>query len=526
MVEFIIFYADDKIKMNFNLESTIFELKQEISKKLKLLDNTQFNIFLEKTGFIDINSSSKDYSLSSLIPSLSNLIQPYYIFYFNKSNPENAIQGNNICSYKLIQNNNNNDSNNIAQIGLQIKEKDNILVCLSCAKHCHNIPLDSLQLEDFFTDKNFSCQCDNEKNKKFCKFSNFNIDNLIADNNEKNIFITKCISLINKKREEKEAFKKKQKMIELTQKILQRDFDFYEIINLFEERLGSYKDKEMQNKIKEIIPHREPGSTSEQYVKILLKWFKKDFFSWCNKPKCPGCGQNDKNYKVINYKEKPNEEEKKFLAYRTERYFCNNCNKEVKFVRYNKTIKLLETKTGRCGEWSNLFGGILYTCGFKTRLIGNFEDHVWDEFYNEEEKRWIHVDPCEEAYDTPLVYEQGWGRVMTFILGMSDDGLVEVTPRYVKDWKIVNERRSEKMINKLKKIMDEVNKKMEIGISDEEKRKREERRKNEIESFNEKIKLALDEKGNNENDNKVNDSEKIWRQSGSLEWRQKKGEIK
>ena len=126
----------------------------------------------------------------------------------------------------------------------------------------------------------------------------------------------------------------------------------------------------------------------------------------------------------------------------------------------------------------------------------------------------------------PLVYEQGWGRVMTFILGMSDDGLVEVTPRYVKDWKIVNERRSEKMINKLKKIMDEVNKKMENGISDEEKRKREERRKNEIESFNEKIKLALHEKGNNENDNKVNDYEKIGRQSGSLEWRQKRGEMK
>ena len=125
---------------------------------------------------------------------------------------------------------------------------------------------------------------------------------------------------------------------------------------------------------------------------------------------------------------------------------CKNCKKEVKFVRYNKTIKLLETKTGRCGEWSNLFGGILYTCGFKTRLINNFEDHMLNEFYNEEEKRWIHIDPCEEAYDTPLVYEQGWGRIMTFILGMSDDGLVEVTPRYVKDWKIVSERRSEKMI--------------------------------------------------------------------------------
>ena len=115
---------------------------------------------------------------------------------------------------------------------------------------------------------------------------------------------------------------------------------------------------------------------------------------------------------------------------------------------------------------------------------------------------------------------------MTFILGMSDDGLVEVTPRYVKDWKIVNERRSDKMVIKLGNILEKWNKKWGENISIEEKKNIENRRKNEIESFNEKIKLALDEKGNNENDNKVNDSEKIGRQSGSLEWRQKRGEIK
>ena len=163
---------------------------------------------------------------------------------------------------------------------------------------------------------------------------------------------------------------------------------------------------------------------------------------------------------------------------------------------------------------------IHYTCGFKTRLINNFEDHVWNEFYNEEEKRWVHIDSCEEAYDTPLVYEQGWGRVMTFILGMSDDGLVEVTPRYVKDWKIVNERRSPKMITKLQNILDEVNKKITSGYSKEEMAKIEERRKNEIESFEKKIRTDLYGEGNVN----VNESEKIGRQSGSLEWRKNRGE--
>ena len=107
---------------------------------------------------------------------------------------------------------------------------------------------------------------------------------------------------------------------------------------------------------------------------------------------------------------------------------------------------------------------------------------------------------------------------MTFILGLSDDGLVDVTPRYVKDWKIISERRSQKNISKLKAIMEEINTKMSEGISPEEMKKREERRKNEIESFNEKIKS---EEGAN---TYVNDDEKKGRQSGSLEWRKNRGE--
>ena len=521
MTEFIIFNGGDKFKMKFDLDITISEVKKLIFQKMNLSEMDKYNLFLEKYGFIDINPSILNTPLSSLNSSLSNSIPPYYIFCFNKSCLEKNLENDNYCSQKLTLSKNDSEHNNLSQIGIKIKEKDDILVCVSCAKYCHNMPIDYLQPDDLIIDKSFICQCDNDKNKKLCKFSNFNLNNIITDSNDKKDFISKSLSFLNKKKEELESTKKKQKMVELTQRILQRDFDFQEIIHLFEERLESYKDKEMQKKIKEIIPTCPPNSTSEQYVKILLKWFKKDFFSWCNKPKCPGCGLNGDNLECINYKEKPNEEEKKFLAYKTEIYMCKNCKKEVKFVRYNKTIKLLETKTGRCGEWSNLFGGILYTCGFKTRLINNFEDHMWNEFYNEEEKRWIHIDPCEEAYDTPLVYEQGWGRIMTFILGMSDDGLVEVTPRYVKDWKIVSERRSEKMIIKLNKILEEVNKKNEEGVDEEEIKKREERRKSEIESFDSKIKLDLYGEGNND---KVNEAEKLGRQSGSLEWRKNRGE--
>ena len=507
MSEFKIFNEDNSFKMKFALDSTISELKQVISEKFRINNLNNFFVFLEKSGFIDINPSSLNSPLSSLNSSLSKLTQPYNLFCLDITNPQSYKT---FCTNKLL------DENELDQTGIKIKEND-LILCLPCSKYCHNIYIDKLPYQELITDKKFKCQCNQ------CKFDLLNLNDVNFGSNSKDDYIKKIVTLINSQKEEINKFKKEQEMIELKNKILQRDFEFEYIIGLLKPRLECYKNPELQQKIKEIIPQRAEGSTSEQYVKALLKWFKKDYFSWCNKPKCPKCGQNDKNLKVISYVSKPNESELKYLAYKTEVYLCNQCQVEIRFPRCNNPIILLETKTGRCSEWSNLFGAILYTCGFKVRLINNFEDHVWNEFYNEEEQRWVHLDSCEEAYDTPLVYEQGWGRVMTFILGMSDDGLVEVTPRYVKNWKIISERRSEKMEIKLSTILEDVNNEMMKGVSPEEKINIESRRKNEIKIFEEKIKKDL--MGNmGENSDKIKEDEKIGRQSGSLEWRKNRGE--
>ena len=78
---------------------------------------------------------------------------------------------------------------------------------------------------------------------------------------------------------------------------------------------------------------------------------------------------------------------------------------------------------------------------------------------------------------------------------------------------------------KLRNILQEVNIKMGLGISPEEKKNIENRRKNEIKTFEEKIKKDLGEYiTNSDNISKIKDKEKIGRQSGSLEWRKKRGE--
>lgn len=41
--------------------------------------------------------------------------------------------------------------------------------------------------------------------------------------------------------------------------------------------------------------------------------------------------------------------------------------------------------------------------------------------------RWVHVDSCEAAYDTPLLYEGGWGKALGFVLAASWHGHADVT---------------------------------------------------------------------------------------------------
>ena len=155
------------------------------------------------------------------------------------------------------------------------------------------------------------------------------------------------------------------------------------------------------------------------------------------------------------------------MARRTEIYLCLKCNFPVRFPRYNQVMKLLETRNGRCGEWANCFTGLCKSLGHDARFILDWTDHVWTEVYIEAESRWVHMDPCEKAYDAPKMYERGWGKKLTYVMAITGKEVVDVTPRYIVNQIGNRWRRTEVPEQWLADMLVGVRKRLMFGQADE-----------------------------------------------------------
>lgn len=170
-----------------------------------------------------------------------------------------------------------------------------------------------------------------------------------------------------------------------------------------------------------VIEHEEP-------LKSVLQWFKKDFMKWTPKdPKCEKCNSSGlpMRFELINGNS--------WKLRKIEIHTCNTCGSKQVFPRYGDILKIAETRTGRCSEWSMIFGAILNSLSIETRIVHDYLDHCWNESLIN--GKWTHVDSTLDypiSFDHPYYYEQNWGKKYCYVLAFSYNSLEDVTQRYTE----------------------------------------------------------------------------------------------
>jgi peptide-N4-(N-acetyl-beta-glucosaminyl)asparagine amidase len=273
----------------------------------------------------------------------------------------------------------------------------------------------------------------------------------------------------------------------------------------------------------------------DAFAQALVRWAKDDFLKWADPLKCSECG----GATVGVSSGLPSPQEERDGAGRVELYRCVNTSspchgKITRFPRYTNLEKLLQTRTGRCGEFAAVFMLLLRALDLRARYIWNSEDHVWNEYYSEDMKRWVHLDSCEGARDKNLLYERGWGKKMKvgsmsrnclnmpddlnitfqYCIAFGADGVKDVTRSYVSDWPATLSRRDASLESALASQLSDLTRQRRVHLTPSERTLLDE------EDMREEAWLGDFKKREEE----LEKEELVGRTSGTKEWRAQRSE--
>jgi hypothetical protein len=243
---------------------------------------------------------------------------------------------------------------------------------------------------------------------------------------------------------------------------------------LYKKITEQYGNPEILRIIRSLIPQDIVLQTTAKddgwNIVPLLIWFKNDFMKWTPKdPVCEMCVDRSddqsnliegcSNDRSVSAAAAPIMSVKKIIIgnswkmRKLELFICNSCNYEYAFPRYGEILKIAETKTGRCSEWSMLFGAMLSSLGIKTRIVHDFLDHCWNEamLSYPEGEQWVHIDSTLDypiSLNHPYHYEENWAKEYEYVLAFTADRVEDVTQTYTLKWESIQQRR----LNKKKAI--------------------------------------------------------------------------
>uniref|UniRef100_A0A6G1S633 Peptide-N(4)-(N-acetyl-beta-glucosaminyl)asparagine amidase n=1 Tax=Aceria tosichella TaxID=561515 RepID=A0A6G1S633_9ACAR len=281
--------------------------------------------------------------------------------------------------------------------------------------------------------------------------------------------------------------------------------------------LRACRDKSAHLEAKELVPLGEilqdnlnilddESNYKDNLLPLVTNWFSSDFFKWFETPNCERCST------TMSFRMSYINAEKK----QVESWICDRDGFEFTFVRHNEPAILLRTRTGRCGEWAMCFFVILRALDYHARIVHDSADHVWTEVWSETKKQFIHVDPCENTVDSPLLYETGWGKKLEYCFAMSQYEVQDVTKRYSIDYAATLRRRTRFQESSLIHCLNQMNQKLlALAPSDRIRDLVSERRRRDMEVIDQLAKSPR----------QIPDKCQLaGRKTGSVQWRISRGE--
>jgi hypothetical protein len=206
---------------------------------------------------------------------------------------------------------------------------------------------------------------------------------------------------------------------------------------LYKKVTAQYQDPRVLGQVKELIPENVKWD-----LVSLLKWFK-SFMRWMpNQLVCNNCSPSKNNPDKIEFMQVKVMSADSKLVRKMEVHTCNKCGTTQVFPRHNDVLEIAKTRTGRCGEWTILFGAILTSVSIQTRIVHDYLDHCWNEALVD--GKWIHADSTLDyptSLDHPHYYEQNWKKNYLYVLAFTSDKIEDVTQRYTEHWNNILARR-------------------------------------------------------------------------------------
>ena len=190
-------------------------------------------------------------------------------------------------------------------------------------------------------------------------------------------------------------------------------------------------------------PHHEPeqpppsGLPQIEAWRPLLGWFK-DYFPY-NHATCSACGEQ--GYVLGDVR--PSARERSFDAARCELQRCGHCGHVSRFPRYNSVAKVLETRQGRCGEYSAVMLQLALALGWRARIVVDWTDHLWVEVWVpdppadqqlQRQRQQLSKVPAEEA-PTAAVGEVAAGELAEGADGAEDEASRREAAAWKRRWR-------------------------------------------------------------------------------------------